>query len=121
MLVEGCCSRVIDRDRVTSTRVKVPNPTTAVKAAAVFRLLGDPSRVRMLTALLEAGELCVCDLASVVDAEESTVSHSLRLLRSAGVVRRRRDGRQAFYSLDDAHVRLLLDLTLQHVGHRSAP
>lgn len=85
--------------------------------ANLFRLLGDPGRVRMLSALLEAGELCVCDLAAVVDMAESPVSHSLRLLRTAGVVRHRRAGRQVFYRLDDAHVRLLLDLSVEHVGH----
>ena len=119
-LGEECSTRVIDMDRVVSTKAKVPGRGTAGEAAAVFRLLGDPGRVRMLSALLEAGELCVCDLAAVVDTEESAVSHSLRLLRDAGVVRHRRAGRQVFYSLDDAHVRLLLDLTLQHVGHRMA-
>lgn len=70
----------------------------------------------MLSAL-RAGELCVCDLAAVVDRGESPVSHSLRLLRTAGVVRHRRAGRQVFYGLDDAHVRLLLDVSIQHVGH----
>jgi len=85
--------------------------------SALFRVLGDPGRVRMLAALLEAGELCVCDLAAVVDMAESSVSHSLRLLRTAGIVRHRRSGRQVFYRLDDAHVRLLLDVSLQHVGH----
>ena len=67
--------------------------------------------------LIEAGELCVCDLAAVVDMAESPVSHSLRLLRTAGVVRHRRAGRRVFYSLDDTHVRLLLDLSVAHVGH----
>lgn len=86
----------------------------------MFRLLGDPGRVRMLGALLEAGELCVCDLAAVVDMAESPVSHSLRLLRNAGIVRHRRSGRQVFYRLDDAHVRLLLDLSIAHVGHGTA-
>ena len=87
--------------------------------AGLFRLLGDQGRVRMLSALAEAGELCVCDLASVVDMAESPVSHSLRLLRTAGVVRHRRAGRQVFYRLDDAHVRLLMDLSIQHVAHGS--
>lgn len=71
----------------------------------------------MLCALLEAGELCVCDLAAVVEMAESSVSHSLRLLRTAGIVKQRRSGRQIFYSLDDAHVRLLLDVSIEHVSH----
>lgn len=83
----------------------------------LFRLLGDPTRVRMLYALLEAGELCVCDLAAVVDAPETSVSHALRLLRTAGVVRSRRGGRMVYYRLEDAHVRLLLDLSREHLRH----
>ena len=85
--------------------------------ASLFRLLGDPTRTRILYALVEAGELCVCDLAETVDAEESTVSHALRLLRTAGVVRNRRDGRNMYYRLDDAHVRLLLDVSREHLRH----
>lgn len=115
--VDGCSPRVIDAARVDATRARVLDLPGAEEVAGLFRLLGDPGRVRMLAALLEAGELCVCDLAAVVGMAESSVSHSLRLLRTAGVVRHRRAGRQVFYSLDDAHVRLLLDLSIEHVGH----
>ena len=114
---DDCSVRVIDVDRVASTRVRVIDRDQAVEVADLFRLLGDPGRVRLLSALLEAGELCVCDLAAVVGMVESSVSHSLRLLRTAGVVRHRRAGRRVFYSLDDTHVRLLLDLSVAHVGH----
>lgn len=110
-------ARVIDVDRVEATRARLLSRDDAAQAADLFRLLGDPGRVQMLCALLDAGELCVCDLASVVDMAESSVSHSLRLLRTAGIVRHRRSGRQVFYSLDDAHVRLLLDVSVEHVRH----
>lgn len=85
--------------------------------ASLFRLLGDPTRTRMLYALAEAGELCVGELAEVVGADESAVSHALRLLRTAGVVRNRREGRHVHYRLDDAHVRLLLDVSREHLRH----
>ena len=114
---EGCAVRVIDADRVEATRAKVMARPEVEPAAVLFRLLGDPGRLQMLCALLEAGELCVCDLAAVVEMSESSVSHSLRLLRTAGIVRQRRSGRQVFYALDDAHVRLLLDVSIEHVGH----
>jgi DNA-binding transcriptional ArsR family regulator len=95
-------------------------PDDAVRLADLFRLLGDPTRARLLCALLEDGELCVSDLAARVGAPESTVSHALGLLRGAGVVRNRRDGRVIYYALDDAHVRLLLDLSLAHLRHGGA-
>lgn len=115
--IDDCSVRIIDVDRVEATRAKVLVRPHAEATAELFRLLGDPGRLQMLCALLEAGELCVCDLAAVVEMAESSVSHSLRLLRTAGIVRQRRSGRQVFYALDDAHVRLLLDVSIEHVRH----
>jgi ArsR family transcriptional regulator, lead/cadmium/zinc/bismuth-responsive transcriptional repressor len=88
---------------------------TAVEAVAeVFKLLGDPTRVRIVDAL-SRGERCVCDLASLVNQTESAVSHQLRLLRAARLVRVRRAGRHAYYALDDHHVVGLLHDTRKHV------
>jgi DNA-binding transcriptional ArsR family regulator len=95
----------------------VIEPAVAVELAELFRLLGDPTRVRILFALLQAGELCVHDIASAVDASETKVSQAMRLLRNAGVVRNRRYGRNVIYRLDDAHVRLLLEVSREHVAH----
>lgn len=89
----------------------------AVGVALLFRLLSDTTRTRILYALLEAGELCVSDLGNAIDVEESTVSHALRVLREGGVVKNRRSGRTVYYNLDDSHVRMLLDLTREHVRH----
>lgn len=84
--------------------------------AEVFALLGDPGRLRLLLALRD-GELRVGDLAAVAGASESSVSHSLRLLRAHRVVEVRRVGRMAFYRLSDAHVRTLLEVALAHLEH----
>ncbi len=97
---------------------------TGVEAQALaelFRMLGDPGRVRILFALAEAGELRVGDICTAVAAPESSVSHALRLLRTAGIVRNRRDGRNVYYGLDDAHVRLLLELSREHLRHGDEP
>jgi DNA-binding transcriptional ArsR family regulator len=80
----------------------------------IFRVLGDPTRVRILDALSRA-ELCVGDLASRLGVTESAVSHQLRLLRSTRIVRARRDGRMIFYALDDRHVLALFEQGLRHV------
>ena len=87
---------------------------TVQAVADVFKLLGDPTRVRLLDALTH-GERCVCDLATLVGLTESAVSHQLRLLRAARLVRVRRAGRLAFYALDDHHVIGLLHDTRRHV------
>jgi DNA-binding transcriptional ArsR family regulator len=94
-------------------RALMPPPTVEV-LAETFRVLGDPTRVRILDALA-AGELCVCDIASLVRMSESAVSHQLRLLRHMRLVRARRAGRQAFYSVDDDHILELLRLAGTHV------
>ena len=80
----------------------------------IFRVLGDPTRVRILDALSRA-ELCVGDLAAQLGLTESAVSHQLRLLRNTRIVRTRRDGRMIFYALDDRHVLALFEQGLRHV------
>lgn len=90
-------------------------PDRAVYAVAdTFRVLGDPTRVRILDALT-GGELCVCDIAELAGISESAVSHQLRLLRGMRLVRPRRAGRLVYYSLDDQHIIDLLQQALTHV------
>jgi ArsR family transcriptional regulator, lead/cadmium/zinc/bismuth-responsive transcriptional repressor len=80
----------------------------------IFRVLGDPTRVRILDALSRT-ELCVGELAAQLGLTESAVSHQLRLLRNTRIVRTRRDGRMIFYALDDKHVLTLFRQGLRHV------
>ena len=118
--LEHCDPRVVDRDRVTHVLRRLPEDALVEDMAGVFTLLGDPGRLRLLVSLLEGGELCVCDLAVTSGLSESATSHALRLLRAHGVVRARRSGRMMHYSLRDGHVRMLLDLALEHVRHDHA-
>lgn len=91
----------------------------AETVADVFKVLADPSRVLILEALRESGELCVLHLADSVGMSQSAVSHNLRLLRQAGLVSRRRDGRLVYYRPDDDHVTGLVALCADHVAHRA--
>lgn len=116
---DECLDSRVHADRVELVAATLIDVEVAGDLAEMFRLLGDPTRVRLLFALLEAGELCVCDLAAVVETSDTKVSQAMRLLRNAGVVRNRRDGRNIFYRLDDGHVRMLLDLSREHVSHRA--
>jgi len=84
------------------------------RLATAFRALADPTRLRVLHALLD-GERCVHELCSQLDLEQSAVSHQLRLLRDQRLVRRRKDGRHAYYALDDTHVRALFTFAMDHV------
>jgi DNA-binding transcriptional ArsR family regulator len=90
-------------------------PAAAVESLAdTFRMLGDPTRVRILD-VLAGGELCVCDIANLVGTSESAVSHQLRLLRGMRLVRPRRAGRQVYYALDDQHIIGLFQQGVRHV------
>jgi DNA-binding transcriptional ArsR family regulator len=117
--LDECAVRIVDRDRVADVRASMPAGEQVEELADVFGLLADPGRLRVLVALLE-GEMCVCDLAAAAGASESAASHHLRLLRAHRVVQVRRSGRMAYYRLADAHVRMLLDLALAHIGHAPA-
>ena len=106
---------LIDPERVDAVRARLIDGRTAEQVAAVFKVLGDPSRCRLVFALLEAGEICVCDLAATLAMSESNVSHHLSVLRANGLVRCRRDGKMIYYAPDDEHIRVLLDVTREHV------
>ena len=102
-------------DAQAGARVKAAlvDPTIASHLAETFKVLGDPSRVRMVHAL-SLEELCTHDLASVLGMSESAVSHQLGLLRLLRLVRFRREGRIVYYSLDDEHIRQLFEDSLRH-------
>ncbi len=117
MAADNCDVRMVDPARVAEVRQGLIGLPEAERLAEMFRLLGDRTRTRILFALAEAGELCVCDIAAAVSVPETSVSQAMRLLRTAGVVRSRRDGRIVWYRLDDDHVRLLLDLSREHLRH----
>lgn len=103
-------------EHLEEVRGRIPGESAMADLADVFSLLGDPSRLGLLIALLEE-ELCVSDLAQVTEHSESSVSHALKLLRAHRIVAVRREGRRAFYRLDDPHVRLLLELAISHAAH----
>ena len=102
------------RRRVARAIVPPLSAETAQALAETFRVLGDPTRIRLIAAMALA-ERCVGDLASLVGMSESAVSHQLRMLRAARLVRTRRAGRQVFYTLDDAHILALFEQGLSHV------
>lgn len=118
--LDRCEVDCVDPDRVKVVLERLPEPQVFHGLAEVFRVLADPGRVRLISALLEAGELCVCDLAAVTGLTQTACSHNLRLLRGQRLVRYRKQGRNVYYALDDAHIRLLLDVAMQHATHGAA-
>lgn len=115
--LDACEVKRLDAERVGAVQQHLPGGEAITELAQIFSLLSDEGRLRLLACLLEGGELCVCDLAAAAGMGESATSHALRLLRLHQVVRARRAGRMIYYSLRDGHVRMLLDLALEHVRH----
>ena len=104
----------VNEAHVRSARQVLSSDREILSLTEAFRTLGDPTRVKILQAL-SVEELCVCDLAKLLGISESATSHQLRVLRSQKLVRFRKEGKMAFYSLDDAHIDVLMKLALRHV------
>ena len=104
----------INERKVASAKRAMKPDATLFKLAATFKALGDPTRTKIISALLQE-ELCVCDLAFLIGISQSAISHQLRILRNMNLVKYRKDGRIAYYSLDDDHISSILTAGLKHV------
>lgn len=109
----ACQTTCVNRSKVERVLRRLPEQECLLGAADIFKMLADPNRLRLLHALSQE-ELCVCDLAELVDISASAVSHQLRLLRTAQLVKYRREGKMVYYQLDDEHVGRLLQEGLRH-------
>jgi ArsR family transcriptional regulator len=106
---------VIHEDVVRAVRGKMPAEEALIDLADLFKVFGDSTRVRIISALLHA-EMCVCDIAALLGMSKSAISHQLRTLRQTKLVKYRREGKAVFYSLDDDHVGNIFSQGLVHVG-----
>ena len=116
---DDCGVALIHPPAVFAARAALGGMPSVPDVAALFALLADPTRLRLLAALA-TGELCVCDLAAATGINRTTVSHQLRTLREGRLVRSRREGRVIFYALDDDHVRDLMAMGIAHAGEVAA-
>ena len=111
---DACAGKCVSRKKFAELTSSVRPPDIIRKLAETFKALGDPTRTMIVCVLLE-DELCVCDIAKILGAEQSVVSHQLRILRNMNLVKYRRDGRIIFYSLDDEHIKNLFSECRRHV------
>ncbi len=108
--------RAVDSAVVETVRRSLPGDAEVQDVAELLRVFGDPNRVKILCALSVA-EMCVTDICVVTGMKQSAVSHQLRLLKTAHLVRYRREGRGIFYALDDEHVERILEQGFAHAHH----
>ncbi|WP_303740670.1 ArsR/SmtB family transcription factor [Lutispora saccharofermentans] len=115
--VDCCESNIIHEDIVKKVRDNMPDEDLLYDISDLFRVFGDSTRVKILHVLFEA-EMCVCDIAALLNMNQSAISHQLRILKDARLVKNRRDGKVIYYSLDDEHVKHIFDQAMAHIKHR---
>lgn len=104
-----------NKAKVDMLKKSLPAADRLAKLAEIFKVLGDATRAKILLSLSK-GELCVCDIAHILNLSISAVSHQLRLLRNLGLVKYRSEGRMAFYALDNRHILKLVNEGIRHIG-----
>lgn len=112
---EVCSQTTIHHDMIQQVQQTIPKDETLTEVAELFKVLGDRTRTRILHALFET-EMCVCDLAYVLGMTQSAISHQLRVLKQAKLVKNRKEGKVVYYSLADHHVKHIFDQAFQHVN-----
>ena len=111
-----CCDFIHAHEEIVErVRQELPDEDTLYDLSELFRIFGDSTRIRILYVLFEA-EMCVCDIAQLLGMTQSAISHQLRALKNARLVKARREGKTVFYSLADDHVKTIIDQGLEHVA-----
>ena len=114
MEIERCEITVIHEDVVNKVKKEMPDEEKLVATAELLKVFGDPTRIKIICALLKA-EMCVCDLSALLDVSQSAVSRQLKTLKQARLVKYRRDGKVIYYSLDDDHIGRIFEAGYEHV------
>ncbi|TCN24881.1 ArsR/SmtB family transcription factor [Mesobacillus foraminis] len=108
-----CQVNCVHQDKVDKVKVRL-SKENVLDVTKIFKALSDETRLNIALALTEEEELCVCDVANIVDASTATASHHLRLLKKHGIAKYRKEGKLVYYSLDDVHVRQLISVAFEH-------
>ena len=113
--VDRCNCNVIHEEIVNRVKAKMPMEENLYDLAELFKVFGDSTRIKILWALDEA-EMCVCDIAVLLNMTQSAISHQLRVLKQARLVKYRKDGKIVFYSLEDEHIKQIFEQGLTHIN-----
>lgn len=111
---EFCSCDIVHNTVIEDVKKKMPQEEKLYDLAELFKVFGDTTRVKIISALFEA-ELCVCDIAELIHMTQSAISHQLRVLRQARLVKHRKEGKVVFYSLDDEHIKTIFNQGLEHI------
>ncbi|HEX3029762.1 MAG TPA: metalloregulator ArsR/SmtB family transcription factor [Clostridia bacterium] len=114
---DSCDCTIIHKDVVEAAKSKMPEEERLYDLAELFRIFGDTTRIKILYALF-VSDMCVCDIAALLSMNQSAISHQLRILKQARLVKSKRDGKVVYYSLDDEHVKQIFDQGLIHLTEK---
>lgn len=114
-----CDCNIIHEDVVNMIKKKMPNDNMLFKVSVFFKIIGDSTRLKILYALLNC-EICVCDIANLLNMTKSSISHQLKSLKENGLVKARREGKEVYYSLDDDHVKEVIEVAMNHIIHKES-
>lgn len=112
--IETCCESDVHTEVVKAVTDRFPDEELLYDVAELFKVFGDSTRVRIICALFES-EMCVCDIADVLNMTQSAISHQLRVLKQARLVKYRRDGKTVYYSLADGHIKTIFNQAFEHI------
>lgn len=112
-----CDCNMLHKELVNDTLSKMPEEKTLNNLADFFKIMGDPTRCKLLFALLQ-NEMCVCDLANVLSMTKSSISHQLSKMKNVGLVKSRKSGKTVYYSLDDQHISEIFEVGIEHINHK---
>ena len=114
---DTCGCQILHEEAVNTAKLKMATPDQLQSLSEMFKQLGDPTRMKILFALLHA-ELCVCDISALLGMTSSAISHQLKQLRHTRIVKTRREGKVIFYSLDDEHIRTIISTSFYHICNK---
>ncbi len=113
-----CDCNIIHEDIVKQTLKNMPKQELFTQLAEFFKIIGDPTRTKILF-VLDQNEMCVCDIANVLNMTKSSISHQLATLRKSGIVKSRREGKEVYYTLDDEHIKQVFEIAIEHIEHKN--
>lgn len=116
--IESCNCTIIHDDVINKVKSSIPQEEMLYDLADLFKIFGDTTRIKILCALFQA-EMCVCDIAALFGMTQSAISHQLRVLKQARLVKYRKDGKVVYYSLEDEHVKRIFDQGLIHISEKN--
>lgn len=113
----NCDCNVIHESAVKEVKKSMLSDKVINEVASFFKIVGDPTRTKILS-ILDKNKLCVCDIANLLNMTKSSISHQLKTLKEASIVKSKKEGKEVYYTLDDEHVSEVFEVALYHIGHK---